>query len=317
MGKTPNPKELRHSFATAMQLTRPWSLTEFLFTLIPVFSLLFAANIVTSPALVISLTVPFLFLFAAGFIYNSRCDVHVDSDDKNPIRRGVISKRKAILLMLAFLLVTIFSLLLFYTSIVVFLFFALHLLLGFLYNGLGLRLKESPLGVFIAGFGFYAAPPLYVLIQFNYFSPAALALLLFIFLTYTGREILHTLLDYEKDASKNCKTFAVRFGRTKAMVIMQILGLSGYLVILWEVIASGNFFLQVVSFIYGAVYLAIIAVEILTWKFLHNLGFLWVVGRWPFFLCRLYLLLFSLIFMELSPLVSLLAVWAFLTTKHY
>jgi 4-hydroxybenzoate polyprenyltransferase len=316
MGINPILEKLSDSLAILVQLTRPSSSSAYLFMLIPLFSLLVGDNIVTSPSLAISLMIPFPFLFAAGFVYNYRCDVHFDSVDKNPLKRGAISKSKANLLVLAFLLTSIFSLLFFYSSIIALLLFVLHLFLGLSYNDLRFRFKESPLGVFIAGFGFYTAPSLYILTHFWYFSSTVLSLLLFIFLTYTSREILHTLLDYEKDTSLNCHTFAVRFGMTKTIVIMHILGLAGWLSILMTSVSSGNLIFQAASFLYGVGYFAIMAAEILSYRLHHSLEFFSVVGRWPFILSRLYLLVFSLVYLELSPLISLLVVLAFLTIKY-
>jgi 4-hydroxybenzoate polyprenyltransferase len=298
-------------------LIRPWTLTEWMFPLIPYFSLLVGAGLVSSPVRVVSLIVPFLLLFAAGYAFNARYDVHVDPGDKNPITRGAISKGKATFVAIAFLLASAISLFLAYTSVIVYLLFPIHLFLGFSYNDLKLRFKESPIGVFVAGLGFHTVPSLYILFEFGYFSNTALALIIFIFLTFTGREILHTLFDYVKDAPRNCQTFAVRLGRRTAWAIMHMLCLAGWIVILQNSVASGSFILQILSVLYGAGYLTLFAIQIVSYRLLHNFGFLWLTGRWPFFLTRLYLLLFSLVFLELSPLISLIVVWAFLTTKHY
>ena len=153
MGRSTIPRVLSDSYrarAILFELIRPWTLTEWMFTLIPYFSLLASAGVVTSPLHVISLIVPFLFLFAAGYAFNARYDAHVDPADKNPITGGAISKGKATFIAITFLLASIFSLLLAYTSIMALLLFPIHLFLGFSYNDLKLRFKESPIVVFIA-----------------------------------------------------------------------------------------------------------------------------------------------------------------------
>lgn len=308
-------EKINNSLAILVQLTRPRSSIAYVFMLIPFFSLLIGNNLVTSPVLVLSLMVPFPFLFATGFVYNNRSDVNIDSANKNPITGGLVSRNKALSLFVTFLLISMFSVLFFYSTTTALLIFAMHLFLGFSYNGLGFRFKESPAGVFVAGLGFYTVPSLYILAHFWYYSNTVLALLLFVFLTYTSREILHTLLDHEKDASRNCQTFAVRFGRTKAFIIMHVFGLYGWIAVFMESFYSGNPILQALSLLYGAGYIAVMADEVLSYRLHHNFDFLWVVGRWPFFLSGLYLLVFSLVCLNLSPLISLLVVLAFLTFK--
>jgi 4-hydroxybenzoate polyprenyltransferase len=308
--------ELKNSVTTLFQLTRALSYTRFLFMLVPFFSLLASDNIVSSPVLVISLIIPFVFLHAAGFTYNFMCDVHVDSVDKNPITKGSISKNKASLLLLAFLLISAILFTFFYRSVAAFLLFAVYMFFWLSYSGLKIRFKESLIGVFVASFVLWVAAPLILITEFSYFSNTVVAILLFVFLTYAGQEMLHTILDYDNDSAKNCKTFAVQAGRKKAIIIMCMLILVGYLCILWNSVSSGDFVLQVLSFLYGVGYVTIVAIQILSYRLQHSLQFLWVSGRWPFLLARLYLLILSLIFLELSPFMSFLIVLAFLTYQY-
>jgi len=309
--------KLKNSYAVLMQLTRASSYANKLFMLIPFFSLLASENIVSSYTLVIFLVVPFVFLHAAGFTYNQICDAYVDSVDKNPITRGSISKSKSMLLLLAFLITSIIFFFLFYTTIVAFLLFAVYIFFWFSYSGLKIRFKETVIGIFVASFVLWSAAPLIILTQFDYFSSTALFLLLFIFLVCASRELHHTLLDYEDDAVKNCKTFAVRVGRTKAIIVKYILYSAGYLCILLNSVFSRNPLLQGLSFLYGTVYFVIVVMEVLSYRLRNGLGFFWVTGNWIKYLNRLYLLIFSVIYLPLSPLIAFLIVWAFFTTEPY
>jgi 4-hydroxybenzoate polyprenyltransferase len=305
------------SYEIWKQLTRGLPYTEFFFMVIPFFSLLVSADVVSSLPLVISLMLPLVLLVAGGFTYNQISDAHIDSVEKNPITRGAISKRAASLLSLAFLLASIISFLMFYTSMASFLLFALHIFFWYAYSGLKIRFKETLVGVFVASFVFWIAPSLIILAQFNYLTNTAIALLIFIFLTYTNRDILHTLLDYEIDGAQGSRTFAVRLGRRNTIIIMHtLLSIAGVFTIVNSFI-SGDIILQVLSVIYGTCYAAIVGIQVLTYKIRHDLSFLWMSGRWPFFFSRLYLLVLSLIFLRFSFLLCFLVVWIFLTTRHY
>ena len=308
---------LNNSFVILLQLTRGLPYARFLFMLMPIFSLLVNDNFILSPVLVIFLMVPFTLLHAAGFTYNFVCDVHVDSADKNPITRGVVSKRMAMLLSLIFLATAISFFLLFYTSMAAFFFFALHIFLWFSYSGLGFRFKETLVGVFVASFILWVAAPLVILIEFDYFPTTALSLLFFIYLTYTGIEVFHTLLDYEDDLAQGCRTFAVRLGRKKTLMAIHVLLLAGYLCILLNSVFSGDITLEVLSLLYGSGYFAIVAVQMLFYRRRHNLSFLWTIGRWPFLLGRLYLLVLGIMYFGFSPVVSFVVILTFLTYPYY
>jgi 4-hydroxybenzoate polyprenyltransferase len=285
--------------------------------LMPFFSLLVKDNIILSPVRVILLMVPFSLLHASGFTFNFVCDVSVDSADKNPITRGLVSKQIAILISLILLLTALSFFLLFYTSVAAIFVFILHILSWFSYSGLGIRFKETFAGVFIASFILWVAAPLAILVEFDYFSTTTLSLLFFVYLTYTGIEVFHTLLDYDNDLVQKCRTFAVRLGRKKTMIFIHMLLLAGYLCILINSVFSGVITLMILSILYGIGYFAIVAAQVSFYRKRHDLGFLWKIGRWPFLLGRLYLLVLSIVYLGFSPIVSTVIILAFLTYPYY
>jgi 4-hydroxybenzoate polyprenyltransferase len=306
-------------FTLLVKLTRVQCYTEFLFMLIPIFSLLFSQGLVLSPSFVL-LSVPFAFLFAAGAIYNFIRDVDFDSAEKNPFAKGALSKQRALIFLLAFFIASIVSFLLLYQSLWALLFFSAYVFFTFSYSGLKFRFKETLASVVVASFVLWIAAPLIVLAEFEIFSREALVLLLFITLTYTGREIHHTLLDYKKDLEKGCKTFAIKVGRKNAIFIENMLLFAGLCCILFNSASSSNPLLIILSSLYGLGYVVSLVFQVLFHKLSSDssrFDFLTTFGRWPFFLSRFYLLALSLIYLQFSPVASLIVIWVYLTTKHY
>jgi 4-hydroxybenzoate polyprenyltransferase len=306
-------RETTNYLKALIQLTRITAYSQFLFVLIPSFSLV-NTNTALSLSAIIMMTIPFFFLLAAGFTYNQMCDAQSDPPEKNPIAKGDISQRKATVLTLTFLGIAVSFFLISYTSVITFVVYSFLILLWFSYSGLGLRLKETVLGVFVASFGFYVAAPLIIFLRFSYFSNSVLCLLLFLFLTSASREIHHTMLDFKGDAAANCRTFAVRIGWKRAIVIKYVLYSLGYSFILLNSILSGNLILLSASILYGVCYFALVAVEVIL---RHSLKSLWTAGLWIRFLNKLYLLGFSLIYLSLSPVYLLLIVWAFTDVQSF
>lgn len=310
-------KNLSEYYDAWKQLTRGFPYLEFLFIMIPFFSLLFVDRIVTSVVLAIFLMIPFVFLHASGFIYNNLCDMQVDSPKKNPIKRGAISRNMAYVVLLIFLICAFVSFIFVYNCLLATFLFVLQIFLWFSYSGLKIRFKERSVGVFVASFVGWTAAPLILLVQFYYFSNIALSLLVFVFLTYSGREILHTVLEYESDLKEKCQTFAVRVGKIKGTVVEQVLLTLGVLSIFFFSIFSNQFILVELSLFYVISYSVILLIQILSYELHRNLEFLWYFGRWPFFLSKLYLVIITLVFLGLSPVSALLVLVFFFAPKRY
>jgi len=205
-------------FLSVKQASRAFPYERYLLTLFPVFALLLASSKIGASEILL-LLLAFVFVLAAGFIYNAVCDADKDPKAKNPISRGDLSTQGAILALVLSLFIATVLFILASRSILAIFSFVVYLYCCLAYSGLGVRLKESVLGPFAASFVIWSGPPLVVLVSFGYFNISAGLLVLGLFSVYASLEIEHTLIDHDLDVTYDNQTFAVVLGPKLASII--------------------------------------------------------------------------------------------------
>jgi len=308
-------EKLQKNFVILKQLTRNFPYTEFLFPTIPIFAILIQQKLIVSPWSILLIS-PFLLVHAAGYCYNHICDSDIDSKEINPITRGEITKKQTGHIIAIILIAALTTFIALYSSKEGSALFLAYIFLWFAYSGINIRFKERYPGVFVASFVLWASAPLIIIAEFKYFNTGAIFFIIGIFLVYTSREILHTIMDYEEDLRENCNSFAVKAGK-KTAIITRYLFLGG-----------GYTFLMASSIhVIGAIFLPIVILFALIFGTLHLFEFAgsklnlrvgpWGTARLPYYFISLYFLIYSCFVLKLSTLAILLVVWAYITTKRY
>ena len=287
----------------------------YLITFFPFFALLLSKGfLTTSSFLLIS---PFILAMAGGFMYNTVCDAEKDPAEKNPITKGELSPRVVLSCSAMSTLISLGLFILFYTSKTALLLSVAYIFLWLAYSGLKIRFKESYLAPAVASFVLWSGGPLILLAEFNYFDPVTSSLLLGIFLTYVSFEINHTVGDYEIDLKYHCRTFAVRMGKKKAVMVKHITMALGYSLLsigayYWSTPRS---FIPIFLFLFPISQLLMITLDkldfSLAWKVFPKFFFVS-----PFFIIKLFIVLYSLMVLALPATYFLLFIWIFLTDKQ-
>ena len=217
-----------NAFIMAYRTTRSLKYGGYFITMIPFFAILIHNGFMNSPWDLLYI-LPLVPAFAGGFICNAIGDADKDPKSKNPVTQGVITKKFLITCVTLLYLLSIEFMALIYTSTASMLFLILILILSLVYSNFKWRLKESLLGPMVASFGFFVLPSVILMSEFNYFSLGTITLLISLFIIYYAHEIKHTIIEYELDLSFDCKTFAVRTGKTIANIIEYISLFIGFL----------------------------------------------------------------------------------------
>jgi len=274
----------------------------------PLYAFLYAAGEIDSPAALL-LMAPFVFSHAAGFAYNNLADRGDPAFKKNPIAEGMISVTQARWIIAACTAVSIALFGLLYRTPGAWLCYLLYLLLGFAYSGVGVRLKETLAGPFVAAFTIWAAGPWALALEYDQLGEQAiLSLLAAIYLIYLGREIYHTIIDFENDLRAGYRTFAVRTSsivQRAALASSVSAGALGLLLSIQFTLAGAP--PNGIALLTGGVVVLAAGIEAL--YCLRHAGF---HPATAFTLLRAGFILYAALILELPALAAAFLVWAFL-----
>jgi 4-hydroxybenzoate polyprenyltransferase len=294
------------------KLLRHFPYTEMLSLFLPLYAYLYVNGYIVS-ANALLLMIPFIFAYAAGFIYNNITDTKDDPYIKpNPLVKGEISLAQAQIVLGVSLALSIASFLLLYKTNIAWLVYFAYLFLGLAYSGLGVRFKEMMIGPLVAAFIIWIGGPLILLTEFNSFDPVTLGLVLGSWLVFISREILHTIIDYEADLRSGYRTFTVRVGLRTSIWVQNITFITGAMFLTGSLYAYfGGWPISAMSiFLFTMVGLAVVVLAV------ANLSNRLLDPRAAYFLIRVFYIAYAGVILQLSPLIVLMFVWAFCTSKR-
>jgi len=256
---------------------------------------------------------PFIFADAAGFVYNNISDIKDDPYMKaNPLVRGEISLARARIVLGISLALSIISFLLLYKTSVARLVYFAYLFLCLAYSGLGVRFKETLAGPLVAAFIIWVGGPFILLTEFNNFDPVTIGLVLGSWLVFIGREILHTISDYESDMHSGYRTFAVRVGLRISGWLQNIAFIAGAMFLTGSLYAYfGGWSINTINVLLSTMVVLSVAAQLVASLSNHLLD-----PRAAYFLIRVFYIAYAGVILQFPPLVVLMFVWAFCTTKR-
>ena len=307
------PKTQSIAFSIGLRrLLRHFPYTEMLALFLPIYAYLYVQGRIKSPFTLL-LMLPFIFADAAGFVYNNITDIKDDPYMKaNPLVRGEIGLARArIVLGISLALSTISFLLLYKTDVARFVYFA-YLFLCLAYSGLGIRFKETLAGPLVAAFIIWVGGPFILLTEFNNFDPVTIGLVVGSWLVFVGREILHTISDYESDMHSGYCTFAVRVGLRLSGWLQNIAFIAGAMLLTASLYAYfGGWSINATSvLLFTIVGLAVVVLVV------ANLSNRPLDPRAAYFLIRVFYIAYTGVILQFPPLIVLMFVWAFCTSKR-
>jgi 4-hydroxybenzoate polyprenyltransferase len=253
----------------------------------------------------------------AGFIYNSICDTTKDPKGKNAITRGDFAKNTAFIVVIASIIISLLIFLLTYRSKLSLIFFIFYIFLWLAYSGLKLRFKESLMAPLIASIVLWVGAPFILLTEFNYYDFTTTFLWLGLFVIYIGHEIKHTTIEHDMDLEYNCKTFAVRCGKKASTIIEYITLIVGYIFLLISI----NYF-PGISFIEFTILFAllfstsVISTVSYGYKVNYNLSRDRIFITMPYLTTKIFIIVYSLIVLQLSIFLVLFVIWIFLINRY-
>ena len=103
------------SVTSLMQAMKAFPYIGYLITFVPFFAILLSKGLLITPSSFLLIS-PFIFVMAAGFMYNTICDAEKDPVDKNPITSGELSKKGVLYCSVTSILISLVLFMLFYTS---------------------------------------------------------------------------------------------------------------------------------------------------------------------------------------------------------
>ncbi|MGZ7067919.1 MAG: UbiA family prenyltransferase [Methanobacterium sp.] len=307
------------TFKGLFDASRPLICSRHLITVFPFYAILVHYGFINSFWSLL-LIIPFIPLFAAGFMYNTICDADKDPKEKNPITGGVISQKLALTSLVLLILLSIFIFILVYSSMTAFLLFLFLLFLWLAYSGIKIRFKERIIGPVIASVGFFVLPSAIILTEFNFFNLGIFSLILGIFFIYTSHEIQHTIIDYESDLSFKCRTYAVITGKKIASISEYIFLIIGFILLLFSLnYFIGNLYVLVI-------FAAFFSLTILS-SILYGIHKNFQISKYdfnlinnftiffPYIATRLYLIILGCLILNLPILLVFFVVWILFTDK--
>lgn len=313
------------SFVQVYRTSRSLKYGGYFITMIPFFAILIYSGFINSPWDLLYI-LPLVPAFAGIFICNAIGDSEKDPKSKNPVTQGVISKKFLKICLILVYLLSILFLVLIYSSTASLVYLIILLVLGLIYSNFKLRLKESILGPVVASLGFFVLPSIILLAEFNYFSFGTIMLLIGLFTIYFAHEIKHTIIEYELDRSFDCKTFAVRTGKTKANIIEYISILIGFIFLLasiYYLIPNSYMF---VTYQIPTLYVIIVFTIFffLSMLFTVYYGFITnfdqkedeIYNTLPYIASRTCYITIGLFLLNLPLLVIIFAIWLLFTDKY-
>jgi 4-hydroxybenzoate polyprenyltransferase len=253
------------------------------------------------------LILPFIGAMTAGFMYNTICDTDIDPIEKNPIKRGDISKKTTSIVMVLTIIASILLFILFYKSYLAIILFLIYIFLWMAYSGLKIRFKESFLGPLIASIVGSVGAPFIILVEFNYFNYSSNLLLIGLFIISLAHEIKHTVVDYDADKSHNCKTFAILFSKRYSILTEYLLLIIGLVLILESSYSIGN------SYIFNIVFILLFSISMILTvsnglKTNFNINEVLYTAM-PYLLTRIFFIIYACLIFNLPVLLILFIIW--------
>lgn len=278
---------------------------------IPVFAYLYINGLATHLS-DLALLLPFIFGHAAGFAYNNLEDDGDPAFRGNPVEQGQIDPQTVRWMVIGLLLLSLVTFALFYSRWQAWLAYIIYVLLGLAYSGLGLRLKESLLGPFVAAYALYTAGPLAIALdKLPSWAPGAIGLLVGVYLVFVGREIFHTYIDRENDLQTGYQTFGVRLSIKTQLISLALACIGGSLVLAWSMVRfSGGWPQNGLGLAAGACILAAAGLQIR-----YTIRFAPHHPVTAFIFYRLGFVLYGAYILDLAPLVAALFIWVFLINR--
>ena len=258
---------------------------------------------------------PFIPLFAAGFMYNTLCDADKDPKEKNPVTQGAVSEKFVLIAIILNFLLSLFFVILIYSSKVAIILAVLYIFLWLSYSGIKIRFKESIVGPVVASIGFFVLPSVMLLSQFNYFSFGSIMLILGLFMIYFGHEIKHTIIEYELDLSYNCRTFAVILGKKDANIVEYVSIIIGYFFLLASIYYFIPNYLLIILFtiIFMFSMISTVTYGIKT-NFDQSKDVLYNIL--PYIATRFSIITLGLLILNLPILIVLFVIWILFTDRY-
>lgn len=301
------------TWGVVRKLTRHFPYTEMLAVFMPVLAVAWAQGRARPPHGLAQLA-PFLFAFAAGFIYNDLTDRRDPSYKRNPLLHGEVAERTVRSLLGVALALSCIGFLALYRSVSALALAAVYLCLCLAYSGLRLRFKETWLGPPVASVIIWTGGPLILALELGVCQWPVAVFLLGAWLIYAGREIHHMVSDYLCDLASGYRTFAVRLGVPRARRVENGLVLAGLLLLM---VAT--------ALLLGG------GPRSLAWHGWGVAGVLLLAGVWQlagnpadnrretregFWLARLAFVLLAVFVLRLDTAAAILAIWAFCTSHR-
>lgn len=287
---------------------------RYLITMFPFFAILIQNHFINS-LYDVSFILPFVPVFAAGFMYNTFCDASKDPGEKNPITQGSISEKFVLTAILLSLLISIFIFILVYSSKPAIFFFLIYILLWLGYSGLKIRFKESVLGPIVASLVLFIGPSIILLIEFNQFDYGTILLVLGLFIIYIGHEIKHTIIEYKLDKSFDCKTFAVITGKKNANLLEYISLIFGYILLLYCI----NYFIpNVYPVTFFTILFGISIFSTITYGIMKNYDQDkdLIFNKLPYISTRIYIIILGFLVLNTPLLIIFFVIWILFTDSY-
>jgi len=294
------------------KLLRHFPYTEMLALFLPVYAHLYVKGYIASVSALL-LMIPFIFAYAAGFVYNNITDTKDDPYLKtNPLVRGEVSQAHAWSVFYITLAFSVLSFLLLYKSNIAQVVYFVYLFLCLAYSGCGVRFKETLLAPLIASFIVWVGGPVILLIEYKSLDKVTAALVLGSWLVFIGREVLHSITDYDTDIHSGYRTFAVRVGLHISSWIQNVSFVGGTLVLIGSVSAyAGGWPISG-----QGVLLSIILGLAMAVQFAASFSNQLIDPHASYFLIRVFYVTYAAVILQLAPLITLMFVWVFCTSKR-
>lgn len=312
-------------FLQAYRTSRSLKYGGYFITMIPFFAILIYNGFINSPWDLIYI-LPLVPAFAGGFMCNAIGDADKDPKSKNPVTQGAVSKKFLSVCIGLLYLLAIEFLLLIYTSKASLVFLILILVLALVYSNTKWRFKESVLGPVVASVGFFVLPSVVLMSEFNYFSLGTITLLLSLFLIYFAHEIKHTIIEYDLDLSFDCKTFAVRTGKTLANIVEYVSLIIGFLFFLLSIyyLLPNSYMIPAYGLPVFYVIMVFIVFFALSMFFTVYYGFKTrfdqkddlIYNMLPYIAARTCYITIALFLLNLPIIVVLFVIWILFTDKY-
>ncbi len=301
------------AFTTGLRkLMRHFPYTEMLALFLPIYAHLYTHGHIASPG-VFLLMIPFIFADAAGFVYNNMTDTKDDPYSKaNPLVRGEVSQAQARAVLGVSLALSIISFLLLYKTNVARLVYFVYLFLCLAYSGFGVRFKEMLVAPLVAAFIVWVGGPAILLIEFKRFDAVTFYLVLGSWLVFIGREVLHTITDYETDMHSGYRTFAVQVGLRISGWVQNIAFIAGTMLLIGSLYAYfGGRSINAMGVLLFIIMGLAVAVH-----FAASLSKRPLASRAAYLLIRVFYVMYAAVILQLAPLIVLMFAWVFCTSKR-